>query len=62
MVEYENKMAQTTVKDVVEAIIPETESESESEIEKRRGWYRIRKQGRLMKFATREEAEEALAE
>tara|TARA_R100000656_G_C3914589_1_gene121594 strand:+ start:416 stop:586 length:171 start_codon:yes stop_codon:yes gene_type:complete len=56
MVEYENKMAQTTVKDVVEAIIPEPE------IEVRRGKYRIRKNGQLLKFDTREEAEEALAE
>ena len=56
MVEYENKMAQPTVKDVVEAIIPE------SEIEVRRGKYRIRKNGKLLKFDTREEAEEALAE
>jgi hypothetical protein len=58
MVEYENKMATTTVKDVVTAIIPEPNSE----IELKRGSYRIRKNGRLMKFATREEAEEALAE
>jgi hypothetical protein len=58
MVEYENKMATTTVKDVVTAIIPKPNSE----IEFRRGYYRIRKNGRLMKFATREEAEEALAE
>ena len=58
MVEYENKMATTTVKDVVTAIIPEPEPE----IEFKRGNYRIRKNGRLMKFATREEAEEALAE
>ena len=56
MVEYENKMAQTTVKDVVAAIVPEPE------IEVRRGRYRIRKNGKLMKFATREEAEKALAE
>ena len=58
MVEYENKMAKTTVKDVVTAI----GTESKPEIEFRRGQYRIRKNGRLMKFATREEAEEALAE
>ena len=58
MVEYENKMAKTTVKDVVTAIV----TEPESEIEVRRGKYRIRKNGKLMKFATREEAEEALAE
>ena len=56
MVEYENKMATTTVKDVVTAIIPE------SKIEERRGKYRIRKNGQLLKFNTREEAEEALAE
>jgi len=56
MVEYENKMATTTVKDVVTAIV------AEPEIEERRGKYRIRKNGILMKFATREEAEEALAE
>jgi len=60
MVEYENKMAKTTVKDVVTALV--TKSEPESEIEFKRGNYRIRKNGRLMKFATREEAEEALAE
>ena len=58
MVEYENKMAKTSVKDVVTAIV----TEPELEIEFRRGQYRIRKNGRLMKFATREEAEEALAE
>ena len=58
MVEYENKMAKTSVKDVVTAIV----TEPESEIEVRRGLYRIRKNGRLLKFATREEAEEALAE
>ena len=56
MVEYENKMATSTVKDVVTAIV------AEPEIELKRGSYRIRKNGRLMKFATREEAEEALAE
>ncbi len=54
MVEYENKMATTTEK--------EEKIDFDSEIEVRRGWYRIRKQGRLMKFATREEAEKALAE
>ncbi len=54
MVEYENKMATTTKK--------EEKIDFDSEIEVRRGWYRIRKQGRLMKFATREEAEKALAE
>ena len=54
MVEYENKMAQTTKK--------EEKIDFDSKIEVRRGWYRIRKQGRLMKFATREEAEKALAE
>ena len=58
MVEYENKMATTTVKDVVTAIIPKPNSE----IEFKRGNYRIRKNGRLLKFATREEAEEALGE
>ena len=58
MVEYENKMAKTTVKDVVTALV----TKSEPEIEVRRGQYRIRKNGQLMKFATREEAEEALAE
>ena len=58
MVEYENKMAQTTVKDVVTAIIPEPNPE----VKFYRGQYRIRKNGQLMKFATREEAEEALAE
>ena len=58
MVEYENKMAQTTEKDVVEAIIPEPNPE----VKFYRGQYRIRKQGKLMKFATREEAEKALAE
>ena len=56
MVEYENKMATTTVKDVVTAII------TEPKIEVRRGKYRIRKGGQLLKFDTREEAEEALAE
>ena len=56
MVEYENKMATTTVKDVVTAIT------TEPEIEVRRGKYRIRKNGILLKFDTREEAEEALAE
>ena len=58
MVEYENKMAKTTVKDVVTAIV----TNSEPEIEVRRGKYRIRKNGQLLKFDTREEAEEALAE
>ena len=58
MVEYENKMATTTVKDVVTAIV----TNSEPEIEVRRGKYRIRKNGQLLKFDTREEAEEALAE
>ena len=58
MVEYENKMAKTSVKDVVTAIV----TNSEPEIEVRRGKYRIRKNGILMKFDTREEAEEALAE
>ena len=58
MVEYENKMATTSVKDVVTAIV----TNSEPEIEVRRGKYRIRKGGQLMKFDTREEAEEALAE
>ena len=60
MVEYENKMAKTSVKDVVTAIV--TKPKPEPEIEVRRGKYRIRKNGQLMKFATREEAEEALAE
>ena len=54
MVEYENKMAQTTEK--------EERIDFDSKIEVRRGQYRIRKQGKLMKFATREEAEKALAE
>ena len=58
MVEYENKMAKTTVKDVVNKII----TKPEPEIEVRRGKYRIRKNGQLMKFDTKEEAEEALAE
>ena len=58
MVEYENKMATTSVKDVVTAIV----TNSEPEIEVRRGKYRIRKNGQLLKFDTREEAEEALAE
>ena len=58
MVEYENKMAKTSVKDVVTAIV----TNSEPEIEVRRGKYRIRKNGQLLKFDTREEAEEALAE
>ena len=60
MVEYENKMAKSSVKDIVTALV--TKSEPELEIEFRRGQYRIRKNGKLMKFATREEAEEALAE
>jgi hypothetical protein len=60
MVEYENKMAKTSVKDVVTAIV--TKSKPEPEIEVRRGKYRIRKNGQLLKFDTREEAEEALAE
>jgi hypothetical protein len=54
MVEYENKMAQTTEK--------EEKIDFDSKIEVRRGRYRIRKNGKLMKFATREEAEKALAE
>ena len=54
MVEYENKMAQTTEK--------EEKIDFDSKIEVRRGQYRIRKQGKLMKFATRKEAEKALAE
>ena len=58
MVEYENKMAKTSVKDVVNAIV----TNSEPEIEVRRGKYRIRKNGQLLKFDTKEEAEEALAE
>tara|TARA_B100000809_G_scaffold163837_1_gene161200 strand:- start:557 stop:733 length:177 start_codon:yes stop_codon:yes gene_type:complete len=58
MVEYENKMAKTSVKDVVTAIV----TNSEPEIEVRRGKYRIRKNGQLLKFDTKEEAEEALAE
>jgi len=58
MVEYENKMATTSVKDVVTAIV----TNSEPEIEVRRGKYRIRKNGQLLKFDTKEEAEEALAE
>ena len=56
MVEYENKMAQTTEKE------EKIDFDFDSKIEVRRGWYRIRKQGKLMKFATREEAEKALAE
>ena len=58
MVEYENKMATTTVKDVVTAIV----TEPNPEVKFYRGQYRIRKNGKLIKFATREEAEEALAE
>ena len=58
MVEYENKMATTTVKDVVAAIIPEPNPE----VKFYRGQYRIRKNGQLLKFDTREEAEKALAE
>ena len=54
MVEYENKMAQTTEK--------EEKIDFDSKIEVRRGKYRIKKQGKLMKFTTREEAEKALAE
>jgi len=58
MVEYENKMAKSSVKDIVTALV----TKSEPEIEVRRGKYRIRKNGQLLKFDTREEAEEALAE
>ena len=58
MVEYENKMATTTLKDKVVAMV----TKSEPEIEVRRGKYRIRKNGQLLKFDTKEEAEEALAE
>ena len=58
MVEYENKMATTSVKDVVTAIV----TNSEPDIDVRRGKFRIRKNGQLLKFDTREEAEEALAE
>ena len=58
MVEYENKMAKTSIKDKVTAMV----TKSEPEIEVRRGKYRIRKNGQLLKFDTREEAEEALAE
>ena len=58
MVEYENKMAKTSVKDVVTAIV----TEPEPKIWFNRGKYRIRKNGQLLKFDTREEAEEALAE
>ena len=60
MVEYENKMAKSSVKDIVTALV--TKSEPNPEVKFYRGQYRIRKNGRLMKFATREEAEEALAE
>ena len=60
MVEYENKMATSTVKDVVTAIV--TEPEPNPEVKFYRGHYRIRKNGQLLKFDTREEAEEALAE
>ncbi len=55
MVEYENKMAFTAKKE-------EEKIDFDSEIEVRRGKYRIKKQGKLMKFATRKEAEKALAE
>ena len=58
MVEYENKMAKYSVKDIVTALV----TKSEPEIEVRRGKYRIRKNGQLLKFDTKEEAEEALAE
>ena len=56
MVEYENKMAFTAKKEEEEKI------DFDSEIEVRRGKYRIKKEGKLMKFATRKEAEKALAE
>ena len=56
MVEYENKMDFTAKKEEEEKI------DFDSEIEVRRGKYRIKKQGKLMKFATRKEAEKALAE
>ena len=55
MVEYENKMAFTAKKE-------EEKINFDSEIEVRRGKYRIKKGGKLMKFATRDEAEKALAE
>ena len=55
MVEYENKMAFTAKKE-------EEKINFDSEIEVRRGKYRIRKNGQLLKFDTREEAEKALAE
>ena len=55
MVEYENKMAFTAKKE-------EEKINFDSEIEVRRGKYRIKKDGKLMKFATRDEAEKALAE
>ena len=58
MVEYENKMAKSSVKDIVTALV----TKSKPEIEVRRGKYRIRKNGQLLKFDSREEAEEALAE
>jgi hypothetical protein len=57
MVEYENKMAFTAKKEEEEEKI-----NFDSEIEVRRGKYRIKKGGKLMKFATRDEAEKALAE
>ena len=57
MVEYETKMAVPSSKSEEAPAV-----EATPEIEERRGKFRIRKNGKLFKFNTKEEAQKALEE
>jgi len=57
MVEYDTKMAVSSSKAEEAPVV-----EATPEIEERRGKFRIRKGGRLLKFDTKEAAEKALKE